>query len=400
MGTGPTVSRPAVSLVKCPDYAPDRVRCAVRDALGLLPAMDGLLRSARRVLLKPNLLSSSDPPERAVNTHPAFVRAVAEYFRERGCKVFIGDSCGSLAPGSTAKAIEITGLTQVAQETGAELVDFDRAPSEEIAVPDHRVLDRVRVPRLLREVDLVVTLPKLKTHGLTLLTGAVKNQLGLVPGKGKKDIHLAAPKPAALAQAMVDIHSVARPQLAIMDAVVGMEGNGPAAGVARTIGLVIAGTDCAAVDAVAAAVVGYRPGEVETTRFAHERGLGEGRIEEIDVLGTALEDAVVADFKKPPLGMSRIAFAVLPNWSVRWVISLLGGEYPIVSNAHCARCGECVANCPTGALQEVNGKIRVRRSRCIGCYCCTEICPEHAVRMTRPLVARSVRALAHLILRR
>ena len=115
-----------------------------------------------------------------------------------------------MAPGSTAKAMDVTGLREVAEATGASLADFDREPSEVLDIPDGVMLKKLRVPKLLREIDLFVTLPKMKTHGLTMLTGAIKNQLGLVPGRGKKDVHLAAPKPALLAQAMVDIYSVVR----------------------------------------------------------------------------------------------------------------------------------------------------------------------------------------------
>jgi len=390
---------PTVSIVRCEDYDLDRVRAAVREALALLPGIGGLIEGVRRVLLKPNLLSSHDSPEAAINTHPAVTHAVAEFFVERGCKVFIGDSCGSMEAGSTARAMELTGLHEVAAATGAELVDFDKAPSEEVRIPGGRVLDRVRIPKLVREVDLFVTLPKLKTHGLTLLTGAVKNQYGLMPGWGKKQTHLAAPKPADLARAVVDIFSVASPRLAVMDAIVGMEGNGPAAGAPRRVGLVLAGADAVAVDAVAAEVMGYARDEILTTAFAHERGLGVGRLDEIGLRGAPLAEVVIPDFAKPPRGVTGVMFAVLPKCLVRWFINTYSAARPVIMDDRCLVCGECVANCPAGALRESKGKIVADHSRCIGCYCCAEICKERAVEMRRPVAGRLVRGLARLVMR-
>jgi uncharacterized protein (DUF362 family)/Pyruvate/2-oxoacid:ferredoxin oxidoreductase delta subunit len=390
------MAKSSVSLVRCADYDPARVRRAVAEALSLLAGLPDLAGGGKRVLLKPNLLSSNDPPERAVNTHPEFVRAVAEFFIARGWRVLIGDSCGSLSPGSTAQAIRTTGLDRVAQATGAEIVDFDRAPSIQAPIPDGRVLRTVKVPKLIREVDLFVTLPKLKTHGLTLCTGAVKNQLGLVPGKGKKDIHLLAPKPEMMAEALLDIHSLVRPRLAVMDAIVAMEGNGPAAGRPRAVGLVIAGADALSLDAVAAEIMGYDRGEVDTTRLGHERGLGIGRIEEIDVAGVPLNEAVVPDFKKPPRKVGSRLFKLMPNFLLRWMFDSVGAAYAEVMDDRCVLCGECVANCPAKAFKKVGGRMRADRRLCISCYCCSEVCEQRAITMRRPFAGRALRALVKL----
>ena len=389
-----------VAMAQCADYAPDRVRAAVRHVLDIALDNANTTWAGKRVLLKPNLLSSNDPPERAVNTHPVVVHAAAEYFAEQGAHVFIGDSCGSLAPGSTAQAFRMTGLDQVAQAVGAQLVDFDRASNETRKVPNPRLLHEVTLPCMLRDIDLFVTVPKFKTHGLTLLTGAIKNQLGLVPGRGKKDVHLKAPKPAALAQAMVDIHSVVRPGLALMDAVVGMEGNGPAAGTPREVGWILAATDCVALDAVAGSMMDYAEGEVCTTAFAEAQGFGVGRRTAIHLAGASFDDIRMPDFKKPPRNLSSLLFAILPNALIRWLIDHLGTSYPTILNDRCIACGACVTNCPAGALTKNNDLVRVNRKRCIGCYCCSEICPERAVVMRRPLIARVVRKITHWVMRR
>jgi len=388
-----------VALARCNDYESARVRAAVQEALGLVPGIDELVASRGRVLLKPNLLSSNDPPERAVNTHPELVRAVAEFFVERGWRVFIGDSCGNLSPGSTGRAIRVTGLDRVAAEVGARLVDFDRAPCVEVEVPTCRVLRRVRIPRLIHEVDLFVTLPKLKTHGLTLLTGAVKNQFGLTPGRGKKEIHMAAPRPSALADAVLDIYTVARPHLAIMDAVVGMEGNGPAAGPPRKMGLILAGCDCVALDAVAARIMGFGCDEVDTIRLGRERGLGEARWEKIKVLGMPLEDAMALDFKRPTGPARSMLMNLIPAPLLRWMFHLAGTSHAVVAHDRCVLCGDCIANCPAGALRELNGRIETDRRLCIACYCCAEVCKQRAISMQRPLAGRLLHGLRQLLRR-
>jgi len=382
-----------VSIIRCPEYDRGQLRRALREALVALPPESWHRSPGATVLLKPNLLSSHHAIEAAVNTHPEFVRAVAEIFLEQRCKVLIGDSCGSLSPGSTAQAIRATGLDKVAAELGVELVDFDRAPSEDIPIPGGRVLKSLRLPKLLREVDLLVTLPKFKTHGLTLLTAAVKNQLGLVAGSGKKEVHQRAPHPREMSQAMVDLYSVVRPGLAIMDAVAGMEGNGPAGGRARQAGFVIASADGVALDAIAADLMGCKPGEVLTTRFADERGLGVGRLDQIAVVGVPLDQARIPDWRKPPLFVRSLLFSILPDRFVRWAYDVVGSGCASVLDDRCILCGECIANCPAQAFRKVGGRLKVEQSLCICCYCCSEVCKNRAILMRRPFAGRIVHRL-------
>jgi len=396
---GSEESQPTVSLVRCEGYDARTVRDAVERALAFFPSLSQIAGPGRKVLLKPNLLSCHDPVERAINTHPEFVRAVAEFFAERGCEILIGDSCGSLAPGSTATAIAATGLDKVAAEVGAQIVNFDKAPCIEVDVPNPRVLKRVRIPSVIHGVDAFITLPKLKTHALTLLTGAVKNQLGLVPGRGKKDIHIMAPKPFALAQALLDIHAVARPHMAVMDAIVGMEGNGPSAGTARSIGLVAASDDCVALDTVASAIIGYKRDEIATCRLARGYGLGESRLDRIKMAGVPLDEVRTPDFKKPSMRAAGPLVNMIPAALFRWLFNSAGTAFPRIEEGQCTLCGECMTNCPAGALSIVNGKMTSDDSLCISCYCCTEVCPQSAIGLQRPLAGRVAHAVKRLVRR-
>jgi uncharacterized protein (DUF362 family)/NAD-dependent dihydropyrimidine dehydrogenase PreA subunit len=384
-----------VSIARCGSYEPSRVRMAVVKALGLLPRLPVL--RGKTVLLKPNLLSAHDPPERAVNTHPEFVRAVGEFFLAQGvARLIIGDSCGNLAPGATSRAMAVTGLDRVIADLGAEPLDADRAPSEERAIPDGRILKSIRLPRVLREVDVLVTLPKMKTHGLTQMTGAIKNQLGLVPGRGKKDVHIAAPSPKQMAQALLDIHSVVRPHLAVADGILAMEGNGPAAGRPRNAGLVLAADDCLAMDIVLARVMGFNPNKVEGIRFARDRKLGEGEPDKTTLCGVPLEQAVIQDFAKPPRIVRQAIFALIPDRVWRWAFGMAGDAYAVVMDDRCVRCGECIANCPAMALKTRDGAVVAEPSLCIACYCCSEVCKAHAIRFQRPFAGRLFHAFQRL----
>ena len=249
---------PTVSIVKCDDYALEKVYHAIHKSLSLLNGVDKLVRPGMKVLLKLNLLSSSQPPERAVNTHPVVVRALVNIFqKDFGCDVFIGDSSGSVKNASTFNAFRITRINEIAEDTGAKIVNFDKDEYIDVQNKDYEILDKFRIARTLRTVDFIVSVPKLKTHGLTQYTGAIKNMLGSIPGNGKKNVHLIAPKPTIFAKALVDIHQMVPPHLVIMDAIVGMEGNGPNAGQPKKVGLIIASKDSVAMDAVASTIIGF-----------------------------------------------------------------------------------------------------------------------------------------------
>jgi uncharacterized protein (DUF362 family) len=211
------MAKARVAVTPCGNYDIERVRRAVRESLAQLPEAERLLTPGRKVLLKPNLLSSNKGPEQPVNTHPAVVRAVAEFLIERGCKVSIGDSCGSVRPGATDKALLTSGLTAIAADTGAKIINFDRAPCQRLGSGK---FPEIMITNAVKDAEVIINLPKLKTHGLTFLTGAVKNLYGTIPGKGKKTGHVMAPKPAALAEILVDLLAAIRPQLTIMDAII------------------------------------------------------------------------------------------------------------------------------------------------------------------------------------
>ena len=387
-----------VAIVRCESYELDVVRCAVNEALRLIPESEQVFAPGKRVLLKPNLLSSTHALEEAVNTHPAVCQALAEAAVERGAEVLIGDSCGCLGMGSTSRAIDVTRLHEVGRETGAKIVNFDKEPAVAVKAGKAKILKSFRVPSLVREVDALVTVPKFKTHALTLLTGAVKNFLGLIPGKGKKDVHVMAPKPRAMATALVDLYAEFPASFALMDAVIGMEGEGPAGGRPREVRCLLASADAVAMDAVMGAMMGFGPRDVDTTVLAAERGLGVADLDRIEIVGLPLEQARIADWAHPSGALvRRLVWRLTPGPIFSWAFSMVGSTHATVDPEQCRECGLCVDNCPVGGLTQTENGIRSVRKNCIACYCCAEVCPHNAIVMQRSPAARAIKAFARLL---
>lgn len=369
-----------VSIVKCVDYNVERVKKAIKQAISLIGGLDGIIGKGDRVLVKPNMLSARRPEE-GVTTHPALVRGIVELVQEAGAEALIGDS-----PGGINRDLnhfwEVCGYKEVSEATGAPLVSLERE-LREVEVPGGVIYKTLHLPRIALEVDALITVPKLKTHNLTLLTGAVKNLLGLIPGLGKVEFHKRCPRPDDLGEAIVDIFSVIKPRLAIMDAVVGMEGNGPVSDKLRDIGIILASPDSVALDTVTQAIMGLKPFDVPTTRAAATRGLGTADLRKIELGGESLEEVAVENFVLP----SNAVVRSIP----RPILNLIARRIMVKPRARadkCTGCRCCIKNCPVGAISIEEKFARVDYRKCILCLCCYELCPEKAMDLKKSLLAR------------
>jgi uncharacterized protein (DUF362 family)/ferredoxin len=370
-----------VAVVRCADYAPRRVEESVAEAFRLLGGLARYIRPGMRVILKPNLLAGR-APEGAVTTHPVVVGAVARQVADLGAHPIIADSpSGSFSVPELRSVYRTTGMESLAGETGASL-SYDLGVVER-QIPSGATIKRARLVNALLSADLVINLPKLKTHGLTLLTGAVKNMFGAVPGREKAEYHLRMPDPSDFSGMLVDVWAEISPSLTLMDGIVGMEGNGPGGGDPRRLDLLIAGRSAVAVDMVMSAVVDLPHREVPTTHRAIMRGLGPGRLDEIDLVGARLDEVKVRSFALP---CGRPMAEFLPNLA-KAVLKRYLRPKPVLAPERCDGCGACLEACAAGAIALHNGIPHTDLGECIRCFCCQEMCPRGAISIHRPRFA-------------
>jgi uncharacterized protein (DUF362 family)/NAD-dependent dihydropyrimidine dehydrogenase PreA subunit len=372
-----------VALLKCPDYDPARVEAAVRRAVDLLGGMKQFVSSGQQVLVKPNLLMAAEP-DRAITTHPALVRAVVILVQEAGGQVLIADN-PFVVPGSRAgwqNLYERTGLAAVAAETGAQL--NTRILPQQQPHPRGELIKLVDTSSFLLEAEVVISLPKLKTHNSMRFTGAVKNLFGTVPGTTKAGYHVKLQTADRFADMLLDLVTFVRPALTIMDAVVGMDGDGPSAGRPFPIGALLASPNPVALDVAALALVGHELTSVPVMTRAVRRGWTTGLASDLALLGEDLATLRVEGFRLPSADQpipKRIP-AFLRRLATRQMVAS-----PHVSE-RCIGCGQCIENCPMRTIHQVEGRALIDLSNCIRCYCCHELCPEHAIDLRRPLVGR------------
>lgn len=274
--------KPAVSIVRCDAYdSADAIREHVRDACDLIGGLESLIMPGDTVLLKPNLVQPY-PYETGATTNPHLVEALVGLCREKGARrVVIGD--GSCVGADTRKAFENCGLVDAAERTGAELVDFTKSEFQYVVNPLAKKMKRIRIPKDFIESDVVINLPVMKTHDALEVSLGLKNMKGLLQTSDKKRFHK-----WGLAQSIVDLNQIARPDLTIIDGTVGMEGAGPTSGEPVNLGLLLASKDVVAVDVVALEIMGYSLDEVPYIRMAGEAGLGCAALDEIEVEGLSI----------------------------------------------------------------------------------------------------------------
>jgi uncharacterized protein (DUF362 family)/NAD-dependent dihydropyrimidine dehydrogenase PreA subunit len=371
-----------VYIARCPNYDPQIVERALYESLQAFSGQRALIKPGQRVILKANLLQAQ-PPERAVTTHPAIVAAVAKWVREAGATPIIADSPGGLFNVRTLRHVyDVTGMMAAAEEGGAVL-NYD-VGTVRIDYPQGRAAKSFHAMRVAVKADAIISLPKLKTHGLVQFTGATKNLFGTVPGVIKASYHARFAAVERFSAMLIDILSHYEPILTVMDAVVGMEGDGPSGGDPRHIGLLLTSTDGVALDVVASTLVGMAPLSVPPIAAAVRRGLVTGKVEDIGVEGNSLDAVRVVGFKRPRTGVQRVRMipSSVPSWITDQLLASPQG------GSRCTACGVCVENCPVEAIAIVDGRARMDLERCIRCYCCHELCPEDAVEFHQSLLAR------------
>ena len=341
----------------------ENVRPAVDRAFEIFP----MELRGKKILIKPNLLRASEAKEGIV-THPAVLRAVVEKVETMDpASIVVGDNPGLFGYGENEESFKITGLMEAAkgyyQNIGndSQKVDFNA-----------EFMPTASLSKIVLDADIIISLPKFKTHGLTVITGAIKNSYGFLPGAQKAKLHKAAGSPERFHEVIVNVFRLRVPDLFIVDAVVDMEGNGPASPDLRSIGLILASSNAVALDSVMAMMMGCDPGRLHFLRKAKEAGLGDYDLSAIEVIG---ELKRLPDFKLPPLGGQ----AIFRNETMQTMIHNRTLLRPQADPELCTGCGICVEQCPVSALTMNDDLPQVDADTCITCFCCQEICPEKAM---------------------
>ena len=366
-----------VSILSVDNYELPALRLALPRLLEPLGGLSAFINRGDRVLIKPNMLSAKEP-DKAVTTHPALVRAVAELIMESGGIALIGDSPGV---GSFSRVADKSGISVAARESGAALVEF----SEPIDLQGTGTFRSISVARAYYEADKIINLPKLKTHEMMTMTCAVKNLFGAVIGAGKAAWHLKAGSSRELfARLLLEIYLLKKPTLNIVDAIIAMEGNGPGSGDPVKRDLLIAGVNPVAVDVIAGELAGIPTHLLPIGMEAVKMKLTGALRRDIELCGADIKTIPEIRFKLPT-GLN--AQFGIPPFLAKTLKNQLTA-YPEADREACVLCGICRDACPPVAITIKNSALSVDNARCIRCWCCRELCPHDAMRIRRGLLLR------------
>lgn len=373
---------PRVALERCESYERDRVEHAVCRALDELGGPGEIVGKGSRVFIKVNGLLPANP-ERAITTHPEVVRALVLALSPVTRDVVIGDSPGGpFSPALLKRMYNKSGFARVAEETGASL-NMDTSVTLK-HVPGAKSMKTFTLCSAMVEADHLLSVPKFKTHLLTGISGALKNMLGTVPGLTKVTYHSRFRGSRNFSDLLVDVVLASEPTLSLVDAIVGMEGNGPREGKPKHMGLIAAGRDPFAVDTAMMEVIGQRVSKSTTLESAIGRGLCTGKVSDIELVGDPLCECLVSSFAMP---VGRDFSEYVPDVLLKMFGNLFSLR-PCPDARKCTTCGKCVEVCPEQAITISDGVAQVDLSKCIRCYCCHELCEFDAVRLDRPALMR------------
>ena len=334
------------------------------------------VRSGGRVVVKPNLLAPARP-ERAMVTHPLVIRAVVEYALQKGAKVCVSDS---QAMGKFDRVLHESGIREALKGLDVEFREFTESVEVDVGEP----FKKIEIAKAAMEADLLINLPKLKTHTQMRMTLGVKNLFGCVVGLRKPEWHLRTGVNRELfATLLVKVHNAVSPVLTIIDGILAMQGQGPGrSGTPRELGIIAAGSNTYALDVTLCRILGVEPSSVFTNKAAADMGYIPEDIE-IDGEAPAIDNFAVPDVAPLVFGPER-----MHGFMRRHLL-----QRPLSDDSACRLCGECWKYCPAKAISIEGHRIHFDYEKCIRCYCCIEVCPQGALQAKEPLLGKLVRKL-------
>ena len=328
-----------------------------------LGGIKNFIEKGDRVLLKTNLLNASEP-EKSVVTHPNFIKSVAKEILQIDAIPYIGDSpSGPFTKRRLEKVYSKSGLIDLSNEFGIEL-NYDTR-SKKVDIPNGKRLRKTSICNYVIEADKIISLPKLKTHSLMIMTLAIKNMYGAIPGLIKARYHSKFIRKKAFAEMLLDILLITKPNLIIMDGIMAMEGDGPAGGKIVDLGLSLASDNPYAIDLAVCDILNIQPVGIPTLKEAKIRKLWPKKIE-YPLLNP--KDIKYNNFDLPSTADYILTGKKIPS------------KYPIPKE-NCTACGECVKICPKKIIKIDKNIAKIDYSKCIKCYCCHEICQYNAIKL-------------------
>lgn len=376
-----------VALIKCDNYELSEVKSAINRGIDLLGGIDLFVKEGDKILLKPNLLAS-ESAEKSVTTHPIVFEAIISILQEikekkNIKKISYGDSPGI---GKGISVAQKSGISEVAEKLNIEYAYFD----EPVGVSFNEGIKEksFTIAKPILEADTIISLPKLKSHALTIMTGAVKNQFGCIPGFRKAEYHLKLPDFDDFSTMLLDLNKLINPKLYIMDGIMAMEGNGPRSGNPKKLNVLLLSSDAIALDYVASQIISFDYNLIPTIKMGFKLGFSnKGNIE---IVGDNIESVKVNDFKKPHkrigIGRSLMKLSTFPIIKRLFAIMI---PKPVIEYGKCVKCGVCVKVCPVTPLalnfnkKGKNYPPEYYYDKCITCYCCQELCPHKAIILKR-----------------
>jgi uncharacterized protein (DUF362 family)/Pyruvate/2-oxoacid:ferredoxin oxidoreductase delta subunit len=363
-----------VAVRKCTEYNLNEIIYLIAD---IYSKTDGPDVNGKRVLVKPNILTDDDP-SKCISTHPVVVEAMIRFLQSKGATVMVGDSP---AVHSQKFRGEKSGIFSVCEKTGATWIDFMSNPSEK-----NLRRGKIKIADIVNNVDLIISLPKFKNHELVYFTGAIKNTLGLVPGFSKAKQHARHQDRSKFGEFLVDLNEAVTPDYFLMDGIMGMEGPGPGRGLPVEIGLLLGSTNPLALDMTASRIAGYEPLLIPTSRTAFFRKIWLTSEDDIIYDGPEIRSIIKHGFKKIPISTTNNIALKFILRRIKFLKKL--ERRPDFIHDNCTGCQKCVNICPVQAIRPLPSKkthILLTDSKCIRCFCCSEVCTDNAVVIRRKI---------------
>lgn len=347
-----------------------------------------LIKEGMTIFLKTNALAPH-PASKAITTHPSVVQAVIRYLKKYNVRIIVGDNP---ATKEMSLVYKVNGTQKVVDEESVELAN--NSDLKVINSPNYTRYKDFNVSRQIVEADILINLPKLKTHGLAYFTGAEKNLFGLIYGLEKAQWHVKSSTPLEFGEAIADLYGAIKHEMKdkilvnLMDGIEGLEGEGPSTGGnKKEANVLLASKDAVALDRVAMEITKLDYKKSFISIITNNRGLGEFDLNNIEIEGDDI--SLFKDVKFTPAKVEEVgirAIKMLNKYNIKRFIL----EHPKFDSSKCIKCGECKKICPPQAISIEKGKTpKVNKSKCIRCWCCAEVCPVNAIsKSSRPLIGK------------